>query len=318
MQSLNNFTRVIIETSAMCNLRCRMCPMLSYQGNRGIMEERIFSKIIEDLQSVAYIGLDGWGEPLLDPQLAKRIKKAKVKAEKVGFFTNATLLNTSIISDLKESGLDQINISFDGGSKAVYENIRIGANFDHVVRNIELLKESQFNVSLAFVMSTQNYHDLFNFLDLAHQLNITVVNLKPVDVVSTKESLKFMLPPQKIIELYNEADEYIRQYDLCIQLNSWNIFEEQKPKNNCLANPLDVIFINYLGDVSPCCNLGHPVPRLRKRILGQKKIENTFKSFGNVMDDNIYDIWESAEYCEFRSLIREKIRPSACNCCNLF
>lgn len=315
---LNRFHAVIIETSAICNLRCKMCPTLSYQNSFGVMKDKVFNKIIDDIQHVELIALEGWGEPFLDKKIIKRIKKSNTKAKIVGITSNATLINDKIISKLKDSGLDKLNISIDGGSKEVYEKIRIGADFDKVFNNIKKIKESNINVSLTCVITKMNYKEINKIVQLANDLDVFELHLKPNDVISSEDMLDFSLSENELIETYNEAKKYIHDKSYNIQLHAWNIFKELYPKNNCLANPLDGIFINYKGEVSPCCNLGHPVPRVKKNKLNIEKMINTFLSYGNIMDENIYQIWDKQEYVNFRDNIYNRILPLECRFCNLF
>lgn len=315
---MDKIENVIIETSSVCNLRCIMCPTLSFHGQNGIMKDSVFGKIINDLHAVSSINLEGWGEPLMDKKIADRVMLAKTKAGQVSFTSNGTLLDLRLICDLKKSGLEEINISFDGGSKEIYERVRIGADFDHVVQNIRHLRTHDIKVSMTFVITTLNYDDIYRFIELASHLDVFKITLKPIDVVTTKNNLKIKPSSKKIIELYHNVRKYMAQNHIDIPLHAWNILENSRPKDNCLANPLNVLFINHLGEISPCCNLGHPAPRLHKTVFRHRKIENTFFSFGNITKQNIYDIWNKPEYVTFRNQIRNKIRPNACRFCNLF
>lgn len=314
----DKFRYVIIETSAICNLRCKMCPTLNYQNWFGVMQDNIFNKIIDEIESVEYIGLEGWGEPFLDNKIIDRIKKSKIKAKTVALTSNATLIDKIDMNKLKESGLDKLNVSIDGGSRYIYEKIRKGSCYDNVITNIKQLRKHNINISFTCVITRINYKDINNVIQLASNLGVVELTLKPNDVISSREILELAVPEKKLIETFQNAEQFISENDLNIQLHSWNIFHEKHPKNNCLANPLEAIFINYKGDISPCCNLGHPVPRIKKKILGIETVTNTFLSYGNITTQNMYEIWRKKEYVNFRKNIFEMALPDGCKLCNMF
>jgi len=54
---------------------------------------------------------------------------------------NATLINRETALRLVESGIDLIMVSFDGASRETFESIRVGANYETVIKNIgQLIK----------------------------------------------------------------------------------------------------------------------------------------------------------------------------------
>lgn len=312
------FKHLFIETSALCNLKCEMCPTLNYKDGFGLMKEGIYRKIIDDLKPLAYIGLEGWGEPLLDKNLGEHIRLAKTKAETVTFTTNATLITPEKLEEFEKSRLDAINISFDGTNSLIYEKIRKNANFDAVYQRLQWIRESSLRLFLTFVITRINAHQAVEMLDFAQELGVDELYMKPIDVVSSKDVFSMMLDPGELINTYGKVESVYRQGNYSFKLFSWNIYPELKPKDNCLANPLDYLFINYQGEVSPCCNLGHPVPRCYEGEGGIECIENSFLSYGNVMNENIYDIWNKKEYQEFRNKISKKLCPEECRHCLLF
>ena len=136
-------TRLWIESTDMCNLKCIMCLNKSvHVEKKGFMDLNLYKKIIDEISSYAYeICLSHRGEPLMHPDLFEMIEYAKGKNLCVRFHTNATLLTEEKARKLLESKLDFISFSFDGYDKETYEKIRVNANFDETLNNIaNLLK----------------------------------------------------------------------------------------------------------------------------------------------------------------------------------
>lgn len=310
-----DFKSVVIETSALCNLKCIMCPTLSYKEGFGLMETELFNNLIAQLKPVDHISLEGWGEPLLDKLIFQKVRQAKRKAKLVTFSSNATLVHTFAAEEIIESGIDNINVSMDAGSKLIYERIRSGANFEDVVKNLELLKRLKINMTLTLTLNRMNASDLNNLIKLADSLDIHDVNIKTTDVVSSKDVNRLVLSRREMIETYETAREFIVRQGYNIALNEWDIHEEHKPVRNCLANAINSVFINYIGDVSPCCNLGHHVPRVKNRFFIES---DSYKSFGNINEKNIYDIWFSKDMIRFREDLYKNSRPVECKFCRIF
>lgn len=127
-----------IETHNICNLKCTMCPYPITKREPHQMSMQLFKDIVDDAVSfgINNFCLSHYNEPLLDSLLFDRIDYIKSKGMRVGFYSNATLLNKYNIEQIIISRVDYINFSMDGYSKEVYEQIRIGATFEIVKQNI--------------------------------------------------------------------------------------------------------------------------------------------------------------------------------------
>ncbi|MGB7789246.1 MAG: radical SAM/SPASM domain-containing protein [Methanoregula sp.] len=133
-----------IEPTNTCNLRCPFCATTYNKYKQGFMKETTWKKILDECgkNNLYSLKFTYRGEPLLHPDLSKMVRYAKdVGVMDVYFNTNAVKLGEPVIRELIDAGLDRISISFEGNSKEVYEKYRVGASFDHVVKNIELLRD---------------------------------------------------------------------------------------------------------------------------------------------------------------------------------
>lgn len=130
--------RLWIEPTSCCNLNCVMCLNKDLaKSEKGFMDFNVFKKVIDEASVFAHdLNLFHRGESLLHPEIFRMIKYAKKKGLYTRLNTNATLLNEERSRQILDSGLDFLSFSFDGYEKKVYENIRIGANFDETLNNI--------------------------------------------------------------------------------------------------------------------------------------------------------------------------------------
>jgi len=130
--------RLWIEPTSHCNLRCIMCLNKDLaKDEKGFMDFNVFKKIIDEASGFTHdVNLFHRGESLLHPEIFRMIKYAKKKGLYTRLNTNATLLNEERSRQILHSGLDFLSFSFDGYERKVYEDIRMGANFDKTLNNI--------------------------------------------------------------------------------------------------------------------------------------------------------------------------------------
>jgi radical SAM protein with 4Fe4S-binding SPASM domain len=134
------------EFCSSCNLRCKWCS-LDHTKKADMMNPEILEKVLDDILknksfNLERIDLHNAGEVLLHNNLKEMLKviAGKKKAFKnvyITLLTNATLLTDEISNILiNSSALDVIRFSVDGGTKSLYEEIRNGAKWDLVKKNI--------------------------------------------------------------------------------------------------------------------------------------------------------------------------------------
>lgn len=139
---INNVNTLDIEVCNTCNLNCTICPVNQgiMKREKGMMSFSLFKNIIDNNKYLKRIRFTLWGEPLLHKDLFKFIEYAKehTKAHLL-FYTNATILNSTIIDKIIKSKIDMICISVDGGKKS-YEKIR-GFSYNTLKKNIITLRD---------------------------------------------------------------------------------------------------------------------------------------------------------------------------------
>ncbi len=133
---------IAVEPSNYCNLNCIMCANDKLTRKRGVMDIRLYKKIIDEIaleNPYTRLWLDFYGEPLLQKfRLYYMIDYAVKKGLKnINLNTNAMLLDDEMAEMLLDSGITFISIDCDGFSSEVYESIRVRGNRDQVYQNIE-------------------------------------------------------------------------------------------------------------------------------------------------------------------------------------
>ncbi|RZN63619.1 MAG: hypothetical protein DSO07_09575 [Thermoproteota archaeon] len=107
-----------IEVSAFCGMRCSFCPrnLFSFKWKQKNMDLGLYRRISKVFPSVEYVHLQGWGEPLQNPDLQEMIRIAKENGCKVGLTTNGVLIDDKMAEFLLES-VDRITFSLGGAPR---------------------------------------------------------------------------------------------------------------------------------------------------------------------------------------------------------
>jgi radical SAM protein with 4Fe4S-binding SPASM domain len=140
-------TRLWIEPTSVCNLRCVMCPNKELtKAQKGFMDFGLFRKIVDEVKGFAFdVHLLHRGESLLHPEFFEMVRYAHEAGLVTRFHTNGTLLDEDKARRLIASGLDQFAFSFDGFDAETYERTRVNAEFEktvgNIVRFLEIKKE---------------------------------------------------------------------------------------------------------------------------------------------------------------------------------
>ncbi len=155
---------VVVAASYVCNARCPHCPYTqstirqSYRDTPFIASD-LFKKIADECgEHNAYLRVSGGGEPLLHPQIVELIEYAKSVGARVGLITNGSLLTPERVGRLLAANTDAIEISADAADRDTYSGIRVGLNFDKLIRNVRYLmnKRNETKSSTKVVASIVN------------------------------------------------------------------------------------------------------------------------------------------------------------------
>lgn len=127
-----------LELTNRCNANppCVFCER-QYIGELQDMDFNLYKRIVDSCPSATLVQPQGVGEPLLYPHIVEAVAYARKKKKWVQFYTNASLLNNDLASQLLEAGLSKIRFSVDECSKEPYEAMRLGLSWKKVLSNID-------------------------------------------------------------------------------------------------------------------------------------------------------------------------------------
>ncbi|MDR2817348.1 MAG: SPASM domain-containing protein [Oscillospiraceae bacterium] len=262
---------VRFETKFRCNLRCKMCvhghPDLEAGYNyRGEMTFETYCELVDECSryNCPSIGLNHANEPLLDKDIIERINYASQKGiMDIHLNTNAVLLNKEMSLKLLNSGLTRLCFSIDSATKETFNKIRIGANYEDVMGNIELFLrlKKQMHCDLpvtrvSMVLQEDNAHEVNSFHEYW---------LPKVDYVAIQRFVP--------ISPFEEDDD--------IRARAKNV--QPKEGTQRCSYPYESVFIHGDGTVLPCA--AHKARKI---------------AVGNVHKQSIHAIWHSAAMNQLR------------------
>ncbi len=319
-----------LEPTFRCNLKCATCPRNSAEGEHLDMTEEVFSRICRELDFARSVDFTGWGEPLLHPRITSMIKTVSERGLPASMTTNGTLLSPEMVSGLIRSGLRKMAVSIDGMRPRTYEMIRKGALYSRVSEHIksavcQVKKESSpLELSLAFTIQKHNLEDLELIVPWMKEHGMTELHLKHLNVLSSPFDWNNSLLSQDRLnkpaqlrkteaDIEKIRDEMKREGMLFNFYSQLPLSGSLQARDNCLADPLNSVYISFDGKVSPCCHLGHRVTRYFEDSL----YDAVDYAAGNIMEASLRHIRQTSGYQAFLGSFRNGSPPELCRTCYL-
>lgn len=153
-------TIVGLDVTSKCNLSCKHC----FQNNRRLNNELTTEEwigIIQELKDmkVYQVYIMG-GEPFIRTDLMDIIEYIKKSKMTLSINTNATLITEQMadkLSEFLDSRFDYIQVSLDGATEEINDNIRGKGVFQIILDKILLLKKYGIKVRVNSVVNYNNY-----------------------------------------------------------------------------------------------------------------------------------------------------------------
>ncbi len=310
-----------IETSYACNLSCIMCPINAGMKTQGLMNYETFERILPNIKHFERVALSGFGEPLIHKEIVKMVYETNKYDVFSNISTNGMLLSSGLAEELIDAGLSLITFSIDASKKETYEKIRRGSNFDQVLKNIDNFrnlnqkKGSKTYLQWIYILMKDNLDEVVDALKLARELGIIRFVVKQMETATDTAEFSqalfntFLAPDltedeiEKRDQVLNELEDWAEKLEMYLVIHSIKT-------ETCIANPVKNLFIDYRGNVSPCCYLTtHPV----RPYLKNPETENFI--VGNVMENSLSEILSNEQYQKFVSKWMKNDVPIECKGC---
>jgi len=140
-------TRVRIEASSFCQLRCPSCPTttraIDPHVGRGMLDPEAFRRFLEQHPGVRTVELSNYGEPFLNPHLARLLEIAAAHDVTSSIDNGANLNNArpEMLEAIVRHGVQTLRVSIDGATQETYERYRVRGDLARVLDNIRLIND---------------------------------------------------------------------------------------------------------------------------------------------------------------------------------
>ncbi len=163
-----------IDITDSCPLKCTQC--YKKENKDVFLDLNYFKGLIDEAVklNVFQIAIGG-GEPLMHKRLIDMVKYVADTEMSVSITTSGYGLDTEKLTDLINSGLNHIQISLNGTTKAVNQLSRDG--YDYAINALKLLSERDISFGINFVVRKDNICDLENIILLAQKFGANNINL---------------------------------------------------------------------------------------------------------------------------------------------
>jgi radical SAM protein with 4Fe4S-binding SPASM domain len=293
-----------------------MCPRLAEGHKEGLMPPDRFHRLAPLFPHLGIVVLTGYGEPFLHPQLADFIAVIHGCGAKPRLTTNGTLLSRDKINQVLDAGVENVQFSIDGGTRQTYEKVRVGAKWDRVLANAALFHETcrtreiEVDTGWVFILMQDNWRELPAAVEEAARAGFRTFVAKLIE----RNALEF--EHEQVIHANdgsllvdkNEFDGVVAEAQAAAKRNGMEF--RLHPfllgfDGACLADPMHSVFVDWMGNVSPCCHL--PV----RSDMGS----HPEHSLGNVDEQDILEIVLGERAQQFWGNWQSRTVPWVCRRC---
>jgi len=260
-----------IEPNSTCNFRCTMCQLSGWMNGRRALDlcYEDFKKLIDDQYGLTEVKLQGIGEPLLHKDYFKMVEYLVDKYIWVRTTVNGSMLHRNEnYKKLVDSGVNEVQTSFDGATKSVFERIRVGSNFGQVVENLTMLNDYANNKRLLItrmwvLLQKDNRHQLLEFAELAKQTGFKrltySIALSDFGQKKWSDNNKRIQTSKKLTDTELEKLQEFSTKE-GIEISFWNLADKYDTGeiSNLCGWPFTRAYVSSDLKVVPCCMIANP------------------------------------------------------------
>ncbi len=207
---------MLIGLDSTCNLSCPSCREKVRVESKEMYHKKwiLADKILDSVQNKdVKICLAGDGEVFFSPLYKKMMLDSRFTSRnEISILSNGTLLDKAMWDQYLDNYDNiEIIISMDGASKATYEKLRRGGDYDKLIQNLQFLSQLRAKgkiqrLQINFVIQAANVGELQDMVVLCRKYNI--------DLLKVLKLYDYKMYEQEIFEemsIVDEAERNIKQ-----------------------------------------------------------------------------------------------------------
>ena len=282
---------LLAELTYKCPLQCPYCSNpLDYPDHSSEISTEDWKRVLSEARKMGAVqlGFSG-GEPLIRQDLPELVQHAR----QLGYYTNLITsgygLTEQKIIQLKEAGLDHIQVSIQASSQELNDHLAGTESYETKKQVAHLVKKHGYPMVLCVVIHRENIHQMPEILAMAEELGADYLELANTQYYGWAHKNRDLLLPTK--EQFETAETIAQAYKEKVvgKMKIYYVipdFYEDRPK--ACMNGWGTTFLTIAPDgVALPCHSARELPDLE---------------CPNVNDMSIDEIWnESKAFNFFRS-----------------
>jgi MoaA/NifB/PqqE/SkfB family radical SAM enzyme len=320
-----DFDWIQIEVTTHCNSGCRYCPhtVLADRWQSQHLPLTVFSKILPAMANTALVYLQGWGEPLMNPDFFEFVRLAKSRGSRVGTSSNGTLVDAETVNRMIDHNLDILTLSLAGTGPGNDTN-RQGAPLSRVLAALKLIADCRNRLGsehpelhIAYLLLKSNRGELRHLPDLLRDCSVSEVVISTLDFIPAPELASEAILPKSEVEFeglradLNQTASALAQSGIgCRYYLAHPVHQRQ----HCTENVQRSLFVTAAGEVAPCVFCGLPVNSDTDDDNGEGSSHSRL-TFGSTGNASLRQIWECREYVDFRRSFATGLLHENCRYC---
>jgi MoaA/NifB/PqqE/SkfB family radical SAM enzyme len=268
--------------------------------------------------------LQGWGEPLLNPDFFEMVRIAN----QCGCLTatavsDGSLIDETMARELVHSGLTSLTFSISALNDR--ENLdRRGVNLATVFQALEEIKRHQPRfgdktaISMLYSMHRGDVESLEKFPSIFQGLGVNALIVNTLSFTPDQEGEEETLVPEdqeefdRLHEIILDTAAKAKKRDM--QLHAFVVHGGKNPPR-CIEKLDAGCFVKFDGTVAPCIFSEPPLEgQATYRFQGMNMPFKRIR-FGSIKQATFKRIWNTPAYKEFRRQFKQTGLPEACQGC---
>lgn len=323
---------VQVEPTTACNARCLYCPrtVLGDAWEDRFLPLEKFRALLPDLARAGHVHLQGWGEPLLHPDLPAMIRLAREAGARTGITTNATLLGPERIAQLLDAGLDVLAVSL-AGTGPENDRVRAGTRADKVLAALGAVNRAKAqrgltrpSLHVAYMLLRSGQDEIEALPEALAGLGVAQVMVSVLDFplnglrgpdlagedLASRDRAEYDARHGRLMALSRRGLE--RGVEICFRLPPPAASGPGGP--GCTENPARAAVVAADGRATACVFQNLPVsgdyPGLPAGTGPRRS-----RYFGDAATQGLARLWKGKEWDGFRRAFARGEPPAACSGC---
>jgi radical SAM protein with 4Fe4S-binding SPASM domain len=259
---------------------------------RGFLSVKDYQIILKKIAPYAtHIGLFNYGEPLLNKEIWEMVSLTANKGIYTCIHSNLTVnqFDETKANTIVECGLSELSASIDGATQETYEKYRRGGNFELAVSNLEQLQKAKVRLGSetpelvwSFLINRYNESEQEKAKEMASNIGVTI-KFSLMNVWGN-ESWESSLHKETRESGLDHSENY-RGHNRSLPILVNDVVLHPNLHSWCVQ-PLNLMIINWNGDVFPCCT-----------------VSDDRYSLGNLLSTDIDELWNNNRFRKCRQFL---------------